>query len=133
MPTYYNDNDLKEIIGCQKIDEQKVISFFLKKGGKVNITNFTYVVNQYAIDKNAIYQVLADLNNTYKIKYVNSHIAKLTWKAKWERFISLKSWGFWAAISAIIAFAFNTRFQLPPLRPVEKLTGLAPHSFQSNS
>jgi hypothetical protein len=31
------------------------------------------------------------------------------------------------------SFAFNTRFQLPPLRPVEKLTGLAPHSFQSNS
>jgi hypothetical protein len=104
LPTYDNDKDLAELIKSKEITQDNLLRFFFKKGGYVNHTNLRYLISEYATDKNGFYQALVDLETSAKIKFVGSHIAKLTFKAWWERLRDNKTIVTVGVICGIIAF-----------------------------
>ena len=98
--TYENDIDLKELVYTEITDE-KILDFFFKKGGTVNIVNLQWCVSNYS--NKQIAQNLLNLELAGLIYHSKYPLSKLTFKARWQKFRDLKSWTFWAAICGIIA------------------------------
>lgn len=104
VPTYDNDKDLQEIIFSEKITDDQVIRFFVKKRGSVNVTNLSYLVSVYAIDKTGLNRALVNLNTTGLIRYVKHPMAVLTIKAWWRWFRDSKNiWWLIAVLGLIVA------------------------------
>ncbi|MBL7696587.1 MAG: hypothetical protein JNK79_00445 [Chitinophagaceae bacterium] len=100
LPTYENDTDIEELVYTEVTDE-KLLNFFFKKGGTVNINNLTYCVNLYG--KKDISQNILNLQMKELVSQKEGFLFTVTGKAKWIRFYSHPTWQFFAAIAGILA------------------------------
>ena len=100
LPTYENDKDLSELIYTEVTDE-KVLNFFFKKGGIVNVNNLQYCVGLYG--KKELAQHIVNLETAGMIKAISSFEFKLTTKARFDRIYSSKSIVFWLILIGTLA------------------------------
>lgn len=101
-PTYHNDNDVSELVYTEVTDE-KLLNFFFKKGGKVNVNNLSYVVHEYG--KKELAQHFVNLETAGLIEYIEWPMAKVTTKARWERLRDNKTlWFIIGLLSLAAAF-----------------------------
>jgi hypothetical protein len=104
LPTYENDKDLSQLIYTE-ISDDKVLSFLFKKGGKVNVVNLTYCVNTYG--KKDIAANLVSLEAAGLISFTGQSFARVTAKARWQRFRDSKELVTVGVLCGIIAFAIE--------------------------
>lgn len=98
-PTYYNDNNIKQLIYTEVTDDT-LLDFFFKKHGKVNINNLQYVVHEYG--KKQIAQNLVNLEAKGLIKSKKGFLWVVTTKARWQRFYSHPTWTFWTVVLTVV-------------------------------
>ncbi len=101
LTTYENDKDFNLLIS-NDITADKLLEFMFKKKGKVNVTNFAYLAAKRKIDTTNLFLQLASEG---KIKLIGSHAARITLKARWEKFRDSDNmkWAI-AAIGILLAF-----------------------------
>jgi hypothetical protein len=100
MDSYENDRDISELVYTELTDE-KLLKFFFKKGGKVNINNLALLVHQYG--KKEIAHNVVSLETLGLIKPVSNFEYAVTNKARWQRIRDSKTLIFGGIIAAIIA------------------------------
>lgn len=102
LPTYENDRDFNALI-YSDITTDRLLDFFFKKGGLVNINNAHYLIVKSNRTTNFI-KALKSLEADGFVKPFDSHCCKVTIKARWVRIRDNKMWNLIAAIASIGAF-----------------------------
>lgn len=102
--TYENDKDIGQLIYTELTDD-KLLEFFFKKGGEVNITNLNYCMNEYGYhygNNMKFSQHFVNLETAGLIKPGKGPYYKVTRKARLRRLYDHKGWQFWLIVIAAI-------------------------------
>lgn len=98
--SYENDKDLEPLLYTE-LSKQRVLDFFFKKRGKVNINNLQYLVVTHS--NRQIAPILLELKMEGLIEIIEHPYAILTLKARWERFRDNKNIWWIIAVLGLIA------------------------------
>jgi hypothetical protein len=98
--TYENDKDLGLLIYTEITDE-KLLEFFFKKCGKVNVNNLNWCYSTYGPKHTDLAKHIVSLEVQGLIKPIDSIHYKLTFKARIEWIYKHKSLAFWSTIATI--------------------------------
>lgn len=74
--------------------QERLLDFFFKKGGTVNLSNIKYLVDQ-SNTVNNLSKCVNGLKADGLIKSVDSHHFKLTTKARHQKIYKSPAWIFW--------------------------------------
>jgi hypothetical protein len=89
-PTYENDEDIRQLLYTE-VTDQKLLDFFFKKGGKVNIMNLQWCINHYA--EKQIAQNIVNLEHDGLIEPIGGSMYSVTKEARRKRF-NYQKWSF---------------------------------------
>jgi hypothetical protein len=97
---YRNDEDFNALVSAD-ITEDRLITFIIRKGGKVNLTNLTFLVRERSKTDDVVQQIRNMISDGI-LKKVDSHYFKLTFKGRLNRIYKSPAWIFWLLVISVM-------------------------------